>query len=310
MASLFVSTTGTDVAIPELGIVIVHPTTNQELTGQFTEMDIHEAESLTAAIQAGTLTWKNDAAGADQPASNYDRDYLEIMEIRTGAGTATVQKLTLAASTLQLYYSSASTFIFTGSTPGQIVRLPDAMTLEAGRDFSFVNLGSVAGTLQYQDGTFFSLLPADSRTNVTLVDKLTANGIWFIEQQFNDVASGIVNYNVIDSAPFSTNSDTDVMIAGFAVTPIAGKYAVWYNASASGTQGNASHFFTIYKVATSVADSVRSVRPGASNTAYPQVTQSIVSFNGAESCSVHARTSAGAMTINDRSLILIRLGAE
>jgi hypothetical protein len=310
VASLFVSTTGTDVTIPELGIVIVHPTTNRELSEQFSEMEIHEAESLTAAIQAGTLTWKNDAAGADQDPANYDRDYLEIMEARTGSGTLTVKELTLAASTIQMFYSSASTLIFTGSTLGQIVRLPVATTVELGRDFSLVNLGTVTATLQYQDGTFISLLPANSRTVVSLVGDDTANGTWFILQQFNDVASGIVNYNVIDSTAFTTNSITDVIITGFTVTPIAGKYAVWFNASASGTQGAANHFYTIYRGGVAIADSLRSIRPGASNTAYPAVTQTIASFDGSQACAIYVRTSAGSMTVNARSLIMIRLGAE
>src|SRR3990172_7867217 len=86
MAGLFVSTTGTDVDIPELGIIIVHPTTDRDMGDQFNPEEIRGANSLTTAIVAGTLVWKKSAGGATETPSNYDKDYLDIEQENTGTG--------------------------------------------------------------------------------------------------------------------------------------------------------------------------------------------------------------------------------
>lgn len=83
---LFVSTTGTNVNIPELGITISHPTTNLELSAQFTAEDLRGAGSLTTAITVGTLTWKKTAGGSVQPAADYDADWVEAEQKNTGSG--------------------------------------------------------------------------------------------------------------------------------------------------------------------------------------------------------------------------------
>lgn len=83
---LFVSTTGTDVVIPELGITIVHPTVDRDMGSQFSSDEIERASTLTTSIQSGTLIWRKVAAGAIQPAADYDSNYLEIDEENTGSG--------------------------------------------------------------------------------------------------------------------------------------------------------------------------------------------------------------------------------
>ena len=83
---LYVSTTGTDVSIPELGFTLVHPATNYALSDQFSSEDIQRAVSLTAAIRAGTLTWKKTAGGSAQTSTDYDPDFVEVDEMNTGVG--------------------------------------------------------------------------------------------------------------------------------------------------------------------------------------------------------------------------------
>lgn len=83
---LYVSTTGTDVVISELGITISHPTTDQDLGEQFTSEDLQNAPSLTSSIRAGDLVWRKIAGGAVQPPTDYDADFLEIEEENTGPG--------------------------------------------------------------------------------------------------------------------------------------------------------------------------------------------------------------------------------
>lgn len=75
---MFLTTTGTNVVIAELGITLVHPSTDFAILSQFTPGEIETATSLTTAILAGTLIWRKVAAGADQVAADYDPDYADI----------------------------------------------------------------------------------------------------------------------------------------------------------------------------------------------------------------------------------------
>lgn len=83
---LFVDTTGTNVTISELGITLTHPTSNYDLSGQFTPEEIKNAVSLTNAITGGTLDWKKTSGGAVQPGGQYDPDYVEVESENLGTG--------------------------------------------------------------------------------------------------------------------------------------------------------------------------------------------------------------------------------
>jgi co-chaperonin GroES (HSP10) len=89
---LYISTTGADVDIPELGIVIAHPSVNFNISAQFSAEEIRSAESLTAAIVSGILLWRKAPAGPIQPASEYDPDFVEIEELSTGSGNVLLSK--------------------------------------------------------------------------------------------------------------------------------------------------------------------------------------------------------------------------
>lgn len=83
---LYVSTTGSDVPIHELGITITHPTTDRDLSDQFTQDELQYAHTLTTNIRNGTLTWKKTSGGSAQPATDYDPDFVESDEPNTGDG--------------------------------------------------------------------------------------------------------------------------------------------------------------------------------------------------------------------------------
>jgi len=93
---LYVSTTGTDVPIPELGITLTDPTVDRQLDAQFSAEDIKGAVSLTSAITSGALVWKKTAGGAIEVPSDYDADFLEVQQDATGTGNANDQVLTKA----------------------------------------------------------------------------------------------------------------------------------------------------------------------------------------------------------------------
>ena len=83
---LYVSTTGTDVDIPELGISITHPTIDRDLTYQFNPEDIRNAENLTSAITSGLLSWKKTSLGSTESPSSYDPDFVDVENENTGSG--------------------------------------------------------------------------------------------------------------------------------------------------------------------------------------------------------------------------------
>lgn len=83
---LYVSTTGADVAIPELGFTLTHPSTDYALSDQFSAEDIRCADSLTTAIRNGSLTWTKTSGGTLQVSTDYDPDLLEADELNTGLG--------------------------------------------------------------------------------------------------------------------------------------------------------------------------------------------------------------------------------
>lgn len=82
--SLFVSTTGVDVEVPELGISIPHPTLNLDLTLQFSEDEISRADSLTQAIESGLLIWRKTSSGSVQSPSDYDKDWVYVATLSEG----------------------------------------------------------------------------------------------------------------------------------------------------------------------------------------------------------------------------------
>jgi hypothetical protein len=81
---LIVSTTGSDVLIPELGIILSHPTVNRDLSSQFSSDELGAALSLTQSIQSGILTWKKTVGGSVELPANYDADYAEVEDLATG----------------------------------------------------------------------------------------------------------------------------------------------------------------------------------------------------------------------------------
>lgn len=87
--SLFLTTTGTDVEIEELGYIIVHPTSDYDISAQFTSYEISNAETLTSAILAGTLIWKRSSGGNVEIPSDYDPDYSEVEELSEGPSVKT-----------------------------------------------------------------------------------------------------------------------------------------------------------------------------------------------------------------------------
>ena len=106
---LYVDTTGTTEAIPDLGITLTHPTTDYPMSEQFSGERLKESSNLTALILAGTLAWKKTAAGTIQPAGDYDPDIVEIDESNLGPGLQADRAVT---------FKDLTNLIATSASPG------------------------------------------------------------------------------------------------------------------------------------------------------------------------------------------------
>lgn len=215
-----------------------------------------------------------------------------------------------AASTLTLTVASNMTQYFTGTTAGQIVRLPSATTLAIGQRYEFYNQSNQSITVQDGSGATLFTLSQTSIAYITLQTNATVAGGWIAWQVFvSSQASGILNYQVVSSTVFTTSSTTDVLITGFTLTPQAGTYAVWFNLSTQNTSGSQSNIASIFRAATKIADSERRTGFGAANTAAALTSMTVAAFNGAETCDVRIRTTSASASVNARTLLLIRLGS-
>lgn len=125
----------------------------------------------------------------------------------------------------------------------------------------------------------------------------------------NIVPSPVVNYNIISSTPFSTSSTTDVVITGFSFIPQSGTYGIWFNSDATATQNNSVCSHTIYYNGVAVTDSIRRTQTVSSSFIFQETTMTILQVDGTKTVDVRVSTSQGTLTINGRSLLVVRLGA-
>ncbi len=122
------------------------------------------------------------------------------------------------------------------------------------------------------------------------------------------IAGGVLNYNVISNTAFSTSANADTVIPGMVITPSAGTYAVWYNAENVGSGSGQSLNCTIYKSAVAIVDSLRKAAAPSGTHEFSNTTQTISQFTGLQTCGVQINPNGSGVTVNQRSLLLIRLG--
>lgn len=208
--------------------------------------------------------------------------------------------LTADSSTLQF---------ITGAGLNSSVSFPNATTLSNGQSYIIANEGSAFVSIKNFNGDSLFELLADSLGFFYLQNNSTSSGVW-VGFSVSGFATGILSFSNTSSVEFSTTSSTDVIITGFSITPVAGRYAVWYNARSSSSNGSAINTWTIYKDGVAVTDSLRSSRVGSNNADFVASTQSVISVNGMQAIDVRIRRTGGTIFVYDRTLTLIRLGPE
>ena len=222
--------------------------------------------------------------------------------------------LTSAPTTLngQIVLSalSNSVQVVTGSDLGFSFKLPEATTLTTGWKFELYNESSELVNIYYNSGAIFGYMLPYSYTQLTLEDDTTTNGLWLRWGVFTGgTATGILNYSISSSTPFTLSAGIeDTLITGMSLTPAQGEYAIWYDGSIVLNGNNTVCDTTLYKAGILWGNSIRTIRASVSTFYTVHLTGGIIPFTGSEVLEVRVSRSANSLTVNNRSLKMIRLG--
>jgi hypothetical protein len=86
--------------------------------------------------------------------------------------------------------SSRLLHVYTGSTSGQIVKLPAATTLQVGHRYEVWNVSNQTVVIQNNAGTSIFAISAAQKTWFILQDNSTAAGVWLFEANFQGGTGG------------------------------------------------------------------------------------------------------------------------
>lgn len=214
--------------------------------------------------------------------------------------------------TLNLLTSAPTSIVLTGSGAGYSVVLPNCTAEPQGHLHNIYNTTNETILIKDNTGALLTTLSQQGVCYAYLQTSGTQAGVWLIWQVLlSSVASGVINYNITSSVPFTSTNRVDPyqLITGFQVTPQAGTYACWYNASVYYTTTPKAHFWAFHKAGTILQVSQRQQDTAHSNQTMVDSTMVIESFTGSETCDIRVKCdNTGALTVNQRSMLLIRIG--
>lgn len=114
-----------------------------------------------------------------------------------GRSVNTTTSVEMSSGTYQLLNTSNSQIIFTGSTSGQIVNLPDATTLRIGWNFILWNAGSVSFALQnYANGVIVTV-NAGEVASITVNNVSTSAGTWNFQKSSTKTATELTKTDLL-----------------------------------------------------------------------------------------------------------------
>jgi hypothetical protein len=247
MAKILKNTTGSPIVINDVGRVSL-PASPGTYTIPPQDYDLWGASvGIQSYVNAGTVV-VNDGFDDLKPVNGL-RHLQEEGVPRHSSLLATGSVLATTNSTLTLTASSRLVYIFTGTTAGQIVRLPNATTLNIVHRYEIWNTSTQTVTVQNNAGTNLFSMAAAQKTWITLQDNSTANGIWLFEANF---LGGTGGGNGIAGFGFDGNASPTRWLEGFTnvptnITPyiVAGSKSI--RAISFGTSANSTATATIYK---------------------------------------------------------------
>lgn len=195
-----------------------------------------------------------------------------------------------------------------GTATGYSVTLPDATTLFDGRRFEVINNSSENVLLKDNGGNVLATLIQDDAITATLESNATVNGSW-LTTVVTSASTGITSYVVTSDTLFSTSSPTDVIITGFTVTPVIGRYSLFYSADIEISSNNKLADCVAFVGGSAIGNTRKQVQGVGSGFISAQQTIGEITVNGSQAVDIRVKISSGSLDVNQRSLVLIRLGS-
>lgn len=194
---------------------------------------------VTGTLSTSTVAkLQNRTMAATAPANgqavvwNSGASQWEPQTIAGGAGSTSV---TVSNSTLTMTSASTSYQIFTGTTHGQKVTLPDATTLVAGEnDYFLINKSSTMIPIYFSGGTFAIMLYPDSYLECLVTNISSAAGLWLLESANPNIVNQPIKMDDFMNAGTASGSIGD---QGWTLTSSGGTGAVAIQAALAGHPG-------------------------------------------------------------------------
>lgn len=274
-------------------------TTDLELSG---EASARAAEDLTFV--------KLDGSRAMTGSLNLNNNNLDSINKKTDKINVTSPTFTAATNngTLSLTSASTSVHFITGTATGFSIVFPNSTTISIGTNYEIYNRSSSSITLKYFDGSTIGVLAPETVSSLILQDNATPKGVYSPFSVEVAQSAGVTNYNASSATPFSTTlTNTYQQITDFVVTPMSGKYAVWFNCSCTSTVNNSMNYVAIYKNGVIIATSERVAQSVANNFTFQLNTLAIEDFSGTDELRVYIKVTSGVLTIKERTGVALRL---
>lgn len=215
----------------------------------------------------------------------------------------------LANTTTSLTVSSNSLQIFTGSTSGQILKLPNAQTLLIGHYLEIQNAGSSPVSIRLNDGTtVVQTLAQSSSAYLRLVDNSTTNGTWTSWQIVAQTAAGLIYQDASASTTTTTTSASYALLDSMTLTMnTSGYYLCLFNGSTVNSNNGQSGIFSFFVNSTQDTNSERTVTTGG-GTVQICTLQRVLSVNSGDVLTVQWKRSANTQTCTNRTVTAVKVG--
>lgn len=230
-----------------------------------------------------------------------------LVEIRN-TRVSKVDTVTTSATTKVLTIDDTTFHEAEGTATGFAYRLPAGTSLSTGREYEIFNNSSESINIQDGASTVLLTLIAGEFVRLILVDNTTTAGQW-IQIISSSTATGIQSYSVGSSTTFTTSSSTDVLITGMAITPVSGRYGIWYSSDIEISTNNRDAEVVIFIDGVALERTRRTVQGVSSNFKSSHVTIGEITVDGTEEVDIRVNISGGSLDVNSRRLLLIRLGS-
>lgn len=211
-------------------------------------------------------------------------------------------------SNYSLLFSSNTFHDVTGSGSGYYIEMPDATTCLTGQEFEIFNDSTNKIEIRDAGSNVIAQVNTGDVVRLILEDKATSNGNWLI-QISSATATGVQSYSVGTDTSFATSSSTDVIITGLTVTPVSGRYGLWFSGDVTVSANNAIGQCVAFIDGVSVEATRRDLQGVGSNFKSSIATLAEVSVDGTEAVDIRVNISSGSLTVTGRRLLLIRLGS-